>query len=523
MTFDFSALLDTVAWKDTSLGCRSQWPRSLQTLLALLRRSNRPQYLVWGAERRFFYNAAFLPVMGIKHPSGFGMRMHDVWPEVWEDISGMVDSTIDDGASHFLEDIPFVLRRHGVDELTYFSFSYTPVEDDDGRTAGLMCVLDERTRQVQTTARLRSERERLHSMFKQAPGFMCITEGPSHVYKIVNQSYERLVGQEHEDLLGHAVVEVFPEMSQQGYGALLTQVYSTGKPFIGRSMPVQFARSAGKQETLYVDFVCQPMHDKQGDVCGIFTQGVDVTDRVHAEAKLRASELALRDADARKDHFLAVLGHELRNPLAPIHTAAQLLRRFVSPGTPAMHCVEVIERQTRQMSALVEDLVDVARITNGLITLRVADVDLNTVVHGAVEQLRCKAADRRHEVRLLLAPGTAIVRGDAVRLTQVVSNLLSNAIRYTPVGGELGISVYATGGETCVEVVDNGDGIAPELIPDLFIPFAQGARSADRANGGLGLGLPLVKALVDAHGGRIDILSEGVGRGSRFRVFLPPA
>ena len=118
MTFDFDALLKAVDWEATPLGCRSKWPRALESLLALLKRSRRPQYLVWGPDRRFFYNAAFLPVIGIKHPAGFGMPMAEVWPEVWDDIEPLVTASIRDGVAHYFEDLPFVLRRHGYDELT---------------------------------------------------------------------------------------------------------------------------------------------------------------------------------------------------------------------------------------------------------------------------------------------------------------------------------------------------------------------------------------------------------------------
>src|SRR5688572_11735673 len=199
--FDFAALLDSVAWETTALGPRAGWPGSLLSLLALLRRSRQPQYLVWGPERRFFYNAAFLPVMGIKHPEGFGMPMEQVWPEVWEDIRPLVDSAIDEGVSHLFHDIPFVLRRHGFDELTYFSFSYTPVDDDAGRIAGLMCVLNERTKEVKAIADRAAELDRMHRMFNQAPGFVAVTQGQAHEYVLANGAYERLVGHAQSDLL----------------------------------------------------------------------------------------------------------------------------------------------------------------------------------------------------------------------------------------------------------------------------------------------------------------------------------
>ena len=492
--------------------------------MALLARSSRPQYLVWGPDRRFFYNAAFLPVIGIKHPAGFGMPMADVWPEVWEDIEQLVTTTIRDGASHYFEDMPFVLRRYGYDELTYFSFSYTPAQNDDGQVAGLMCVLAERTKEVQAQAKWRSELDRMQRLFKQAPGFICVTQGPSHVYAVVNSAFERLVGKKDAALLGHPVEAVFPGSVDQGYVAQLDRVYATGETFVGRAMPVRLARIQGsaEQETLYVDFVHQPIHDEDGRVWGLFTQGSDVTDHVHAEATLRAHEQALVDANARKDQFLAVLGHELRNPLSAIHTAAEVLHRVGGEDERARKCVDVIARQTQQMSTLVEDLFDIARITSGLLTLKIERVDVNVAVQRAVDQTRTKAIECGHEIRTILSDTPATVNGDVIRLTQMVSNLLSNSIRYTPRGGNIQVSVAKVGNEIRMEVSDNGQGISPELMPDLFVPFAQGERSADRTSG-LGIGLPLVKALVDAHGGRIEVASEGRDQGSQFRIDIPAA
>lgn len=520
MSFDFDALLDGVAWESTPLGDRRTWPRSLQTVLALLRKSRRPQYLVWGRDYRFFYNEAFLPVIGIKHPAGFGMPMPDVWPEVWEDIEPLVTSTVRDGVSHYYEDMPFVLQRYGYDELTYFSFSYTPVQDDDGKVAGLMCVLSERTRELLAQANRWAELERLRRLFRQAPGFMCITEGASHAYALVNTAYEQLVGHSDSEVIGRSVSEVLPEVEDQGYIALLDSVFSQGESFVGRAMPVRLQRNTGAAETYYVDFVHQPIFDEDGGVWGVFTQGSDVTERVLAEAELRSTAHALEEANERKDQFLAVLGHELRNPLAPIHNAALVLRHLVGDNASALKCVDVIARQVQQMSSLVEDLVDIARISHGLLTLKRERVDLNEVMHDAVEQVRPKASERSHEVRAIAMDAPAYVVGDPHRVRQAITNLLSNAIRYTPRGGIIEVAVGRCGEDIRVDVADNGEGIAPELMPNLFEQFAQEKRSADRG-GGLGVGLPLVKALMDAHGGRIEVISEGRGKGSRFSLLFP--
>ena len=514
-------LLEAIDWRDTCMGERAAWPRSLETLLALMMRSRRPQYLVWGPTYRFFYNAPFLPVMGIKHPAGFGQPMHEVWPEVWEEIAPLVQSCIQEGRSHYFKDRPFVLRRHGYDEKTYFSFSYTPVQDDEGKCAGLMCVLSERTDEVAAEKRMAEEREKLLHLFDQAPGFLCVTSGPQHTITLVNPAFERLVGRAQTGMLGRAIADVQPEVVEQGYVALLDQAYASGQPFVGRAMPVALQRDPSKPtDTRYVDFVYQPILDDLGVVGGILVQGSDVTDRVRAESELRASEDALRKANANKDRFLAVLGHELRNPLAPIHTAAEVLRMIVGKDPSAEKCLDVIARQVRYMSTLVEDVFDVARVASGRLTLKREVLDLNAIVDDAVEQVWPKISDNGHEVVVVRAAEPAWMEGDRVRMTQVIGNLLANAIRYTPPGGRIALSCT---GELLLEVADNGIGISPELMPDLFEMFAQANPSANRGDGGLGLGLPLVKALVEAHGGAIVPASDGVGKGSRFLVRLPRA
>ena len=178
--FDPAALFDAVDWAATPLGPRAGWARSLNAYLAQLMNSCRPLYLVWGPDRRFFYNEAFLPVMGVKHPAGFGQPMAEVWAEVWDEVGPLVASTIEEGKSHCFDDRPFVLRRHGHDELTYFSFAYTPVPDDDGDVSGLVCTLSERTKTIEEDEGRRSELHRLRALFQQAPGFVCVTQGEEH-------------------------------------------------------------------------------------------------------------------------------------------------------------------------------------------------------------------------------------------------------------------------------------------------------------------------------------------------------
>ncbi|QYF95493.1 response regulator [Massilia sp. PAMC28688] len=236
------------------------------------------------------------------------------------------------------------------------------------------------------------------------------------------------------------------------------------------------------------------------------------------------SQVLQEEAEARnrqQNEFLAMLAHELRNPLAPISAAAQLLKL---PGVDARrieHSSDVISRQVKHMTELVDDLLDVSRVTRGLVTLTRKNLDLKRVVASAVEQARPSIEARRHSLSLSLDGDTAMVNGDQTRLVQVIVNLLTNAAKYTPQGGQIEVRLDVEGNEVRLCVSDNGSGIEPKLLPHIFDLFTQGERTPDRAQGGLGLGLALVKSMVGLHGGRVEALSDGPGRGSTFVLYLP--
>ncbi|MFC0254407.1 hybrid sensor histidine kinase/response regulator [Massilia consociata] len=225
-------------------------------------------------------------------------------------------------------------------------------------------------------------------------------------------------------------------------------------------------------------------------------------------------------ASRAKDEFLAMLAHELRNPLAPISAAADLLS-MTAAGEQARHASGVITRQVRHMTGLIDDLLDVSRVTRGLVALERAPVDVKRLVALALEQSQPLVEAKRHRVALELPPGPACVDGDAKRLVQVLVNLLNNAAKYTPEGGSIGVRVATAPDTVTIEVSDNGIGMEPGLIRRAFELFVQAERTPDRSQGGLGLGLPLVRSLVGLHGGKVSAHSEGIGHGSRLRVMLP--
>jgi len=241
-----------------------------------------------------------------------------------------------------------------------------------------------------------------------------------------------------------------------------------------------------------------------------------------AERERNEALQALRLADERKNEFLAMLAHELRNPLAPISTAAGLLKSvYASDPGAVRRTSEIIARQVDHMVHLVDDLLDVSRVTRGMIELKRERVDLRQVVTAALEQVQPLLEMKRHRLRTELPDSRALVEGDAKRLIQVMANLLNNAAKYTPEEGELLVSVRIVGGVAVLAVHDDGIGIAPELLPDIFGLFTQARRTPDRAEGGLGLGLALVHNLVQLHGGKVRADSAGPGHGSTFTVTLP--
>jgi signal transduction histidine kinase len=271
---------------------------------------------------------------------------------------------------------------------------------------------------------------------------------------------------------------------------------------------------------LHVHFISEAMMQLRDRLGGTIraqraaASNLEETHRTLGDAYERA-----RAADQRKDDFLAMLGHELRNPLSPITLALELMRDEL--GDIAARERAVIERQVKHMTRLVDDLLDASRITRGKLVLQREHIELATVVCEAIEMTRASFAERGQTLETDVPPSDLCLDADPTRLAQVLSNLLSNASKYTPAGGHVVLKARRTDGQVCLVVEDDGVGMTPELRARIFEPFVQGEGSAERRPGGLGLGLALARSLVEMHGGWITAESEGTGRGSRFTVVLP--
>ena len=356
------------------------------------------------------------------------------------------------------------------------------------------------------------QRRQLSEVFQQAPAAIAILRGPEHVFELANPSYVALVA--NRDVVGKPVREALPELAGQGIYELLDTVYATAQPHVGRAVRLMVLRELDvPPEECFFDFVYQPMRDATGAVDGISVVCFDVTELARAR---REAEVANRT----KDEFLAMLGHELRNPLAPILTALQLMR--LRGGATLEQERTVIERQTRHLVRLVDDLLDVSRIARGKIDLRKERIDVSEVVAKAIEMSSPLLEERQHDLTVDV-PRDLVVEADPARLAQVLANLLTNSAKYTETGGHVQVQAGRAGDTVVIRVKDDGIGIGPEMLPHVFDMFAQERQALDRTQGGLGLGLTIVKNLAELHGGTVDAASDGRGHGSVFTVRLPAA
>jgi signal transduction histidine kinase/DNA-binding response OmpR family regulator len=264
-----------------------------------------------------------------------------------------------------------------------------------------------------------------------------------------------------------------------------------------------------------------PIEDANGDVMEWFGTTSDITERKLAEAEIARAEEKLREEARQKDEFLAMLAHELRNPLAPITNASELLVHTVKDRGRARIAIEMIRRQARHLTRMVDDLLDVSRITQGRIELKRTAVNIAQVIAQAIEMVESLLREKRLRLSSTSSSYELYVEGDLPRLIQCVVNILGNSIKYTDAGGEIRIQTRAEGELAVIEITDNGAGIAPELMPRIFDLFVQGDRTLDRAQGGLGIGLSVVRRLIEMHNGEVAGASPGVGLGATFQIRLP--
>jgi signal transduction histidine kinase/ActR/RegA family two-component response regulator len=491
-------------------------------------------FLWWGPELIQFYNDAYLPSFGHgKHPAAMGQRGFECWQEIWSIIHPQIVDVMERGKASWNEDQLVPIYRNERLEDVYWTYGYSPVYDEMGSVGGVLVVCTETTAGVLAVRRLDFIR-RLATALNDA-------RDPMDVARIT------------ASCLSDAALDVpCAVVSVEGASPLLVGLASSqipalveaesGAPLaprrLVRGLPCAACPELVTQAVVYplagtlsgtLTFGLSPRlpfdEAYRNFVSQIVEQIVSAEGRVSARDSLERSYaersrllVAAQVASRAKDEFLAMLGHELRNPLAPILTALEVMR--AKTVVDLEHERQIVERQARHLVHLVDDLLDVSRVVEGKIELKKRRIALADVVATAIEMASPLLEKGRHDLRVDVSAHGLDVEADPMRLAQIVANLLTNAARYTERGGNVSLKAWQVGGDVVLRVEDTGIGIAPDQLERLFERFYQGVRRSDQAQGGLGLGLALVKSLIELHGGSVHAESAGLGKGSAFEIRL---
>ena len=375
---------------------------------------------------------------------------------------------------------------------------------DDGSVVGMIGVIQDVTERRQAD----ELRGRLAAVVESSNDSI-ISKSLDGTITTWNHGAERMFGYKRDEVIGKSVTLLIPPEQSDEEPAILDRIKS------GEHVaPYQTVRKRKDGTLIDVSLAISPIRDSHGQIIGASKIARDITHQKEVEE-------TLRESDKRKDEFLATLAHELRNPLAPIRQAALISQAPGATDQQKRWSHEVISRQVHHMALLLDDLLDVSRITRGTLDLRTQATDLATIVEAAVETARPSIDAKRHVFTVQMPQERIAFSADPMRLAQVLSNLLTNAAKYTDPEGRIGLHASTEGGFISITVTDNGIGIAPEAMGNLFGMFSQVKSSKDRSEGGLGIGLALARGLVELHGGTIEARSAGTERGSEFTVRLP--
>jgi PAS domain S-box-containing protein len=375
----------------------------------------------------------------------------------------------------------------------------------------ILTALTDITDRTRAEAALRESEQRFIRLFHANPLPMTIASLRDGRYLEVNDAVVRHSGYTREELLGRTKSEIGLRVVAAGRAEMVRRLHAEGRV---RDVEVTIHTRRGPRQVLVnsevITFAGEP---------AVLHVSVDITERTQAEAQQRARGEEAEAANRAKDEFLAMLGHELRNPLGTITNAVAVLERLSGGDASTRHLTAIINRQTTHLTRLVDDLLDVARVTSGKIRLQAEPVDLHALARRCLETLTHAGRTQEHRVALHGQP--VHVAGDAARLEQIVNNLVDNALKYTPPGGAVTVTTERRGAEAILSVRDTGRGISPDVLARVFDLFVQEPQTLDRTRGGLGLGLTLVKRLVELHSGSVAAASEGPDLGSEFTVRLP--
>jgi len=470
--------------------------------------SNTPDLAyVFDLDHRFTYaNAVLLQMWGMTREQAFGKNCLELgYPDWHAAMHGREIEQVKATKAPIRGEVPF----NGTFGRRIYDYIFVPILGPDGEVEAVAGTTRDVTERKRFEEELRDSEQRFRTITNAMPQ-MVWTALPDGAIDYHNEQFYDFVGLQRGQAEGTTWAEVLlhPDDQDSTHAAWMHAV-AQGEPY---ERTFRLRHRSGEYRWILARGL--PLRNEAGEIFQWLGTDTDIHEK-------KLAEEALQEANHRKDEFLAMLAHELRNPLAPISAAAQVLR--IAPGQPdkVRQYSEVITRQVNHMTTLVNDLLDVSRVTRGMVQLEMAEVDIKAVATQAAEQVHPLIEAGGHALTVQLGAAPVSVLGDRARLIQVTANLLANAAKYTPAGGRIVLSVEPVDGKVRIAVRDNGSGIEAQLLPQVFELFVQGKRTPDRAQGGLGLGLALVKNIVGMHGGQVAAHSEGPGRGSTFTVELP--
>lgn len=581
---ELSALINAFDWSTTSLGPIGDWPRSLATAVDIMLKSALPMALLWGRDGVALYNGACLPIVADRHPKLLGSRVVDGWPEIGP-LSrralelGFAGETLSMRAVHLMQ------PRAAVSDEAWLDFHYSPIDGDDGKPAGVLAVIVDVTVRVhyeryqrslarrlraehgllaEANRRLALETGFLRELLQQAPGFMAVLQGPEHVLTVANPPFLQLLGR--SDIIGLSLRQALPEAEGQGFLERLDDVYRSGESFATRALKLLLRRADGSLQEHYLDLVHQPIHGLDGEVSGIFTQGIDVTERVLADERLHIAQRAggigsvewLPDRGSAADELEAKvqertrelqdvqevlrqsqkmeaigqltggIAHDFNNLLTGIMGSLDLLKRRLDSGrfSEADRFIDTAVGSAERAAGLTQRLLAFARRQS----LDVKPIDIDRLILSIQELLQRTLGE---QVSLAVVPGCAPwpALTDADQLENALLNLAVNARDAMPDGGSLTIETSssrldesegrASGGlqageYVVIKVRDTGRGMEPEVIAKAFDPFF----TTKPLGQGTGLGLSMIYGFVKQCGGHAHLHSEP-GRGTTVSLYFP--
>lgn len=558
---EMGELMRNYDWEQSSLGSPQAWPAILKTSLRLLLTNNHPMLIWWGAELIQFYNDAYRQTMDTgRHPHALGQRGHECWEEIWATIGPQIEYVMSGQGATWHEEQRLQVTRHNKLCEEWWTYGFSPIEDDAG-VHGVLVVCNNLTEQHQAREKLQQlncqleaeieqrkqaearlalqhqtelirEQERTHQIFSVEfeqrkrfyETFLSHTPDLAYVFDLnhrfiyANTVLLKMWGKTWDEAIGKNCLELgYEPWHAEMHDREIEQVIATKQPVRGE---VPFNGTFGRR--IY-DYIFVPVLGADGEVDVIAGTTRDVTERKEHEDRLQQLANDLAEANRRKTEFLATLAHELRNPLAPIRTGLELMR--IAQHNPASHnkALAMMDRQLTQLVRLIDDLMEIARINSGKIELMNQRIDFTSIATMAVEAVLGQIELAGHKLDIQMDDDIIWLDADPARLAQVLSNLLTNAIKYTPACGHIILKAQIEDGFVLISVIDNGIGIPQAALNQVFDMFCQVSKTKNYSQGGLGIGLSLVQSLVHMHGGSVSAHSDGEGKGSTFTLKLPLA